>query len=190
MQESLEVPDIVRLIQADEWRMRALEAVFMLGLPDCWIGAGFVRNAVWDALHGYEKSRPLNDVDVLYFDPQELTHEVERRHEGRLAREMPGVPWSVRNQARMHTENGDAPYRSVADAMRYWPETATAVAVRLSGQGQIQFIAAHDILDLVNLELRPTPHFMGKLEIYRTRIRDKHWTSIWSYLTIYDSPHA
>ena len=32
--------------------LRALQAVARLDLPDAWIGAGFIRNAVWDALHG------------------------------------------------------------------------------------------------------------------------------------------
>ncbi|WRQ77412.1 nucleotidyltransferase family protein [Pseudomonas saxonica] len=27
-----------------------------LNLPDCWIGAGFLRNAVWDYLHGRSPS--------------------------------------------------------------------------------------------------------------------------------------
>jgi hypothetical protein len=28
----------------------------------------------------------------------------------------------------MHMKNGDAPYLSAVDAMRFWPETATSVA--------------------------------------------------------------
>jgi hypothetical protein len=36
------------LLCADEFRMRLLHAVESLRLPDCWIGAGFIRAAVWD----------------------------------------------------------------------------------------------------------------------------------------------
>lgn len=186
--ETLDAPDIVRLTRTDAWRMRTLAAAAALELPDSWIGAGFVRNGVWDALHGYDRPTPLNDVDVLYFDPYDRSRETERRLEQRLERDMPGVPWSVRNQARMHLQNGDAPYRSVLDAMRCWPETATGVAVRLDRAGQVEFVAAHGIDDLVNLEVRPTPHFAGKLHAYRARMKKKRWTTIWPRLTVHATP--
>ena len=89
-----------------------LRAVNRLGLPDCWTGAGFVRNLVWDRLHGYAEATPLNDIDVLYFDPSDRSRATERALEARLRRALPGQPWSVRNQARMHRRNADAPYRS------------------------------------------------------------------------------
>lgn len=40
------------LISSDAQRWHLLDIVRSLALPDCWIGAGFVRNAVWDHLHG------------------------------------------------------------------------------------------------------------------------------------------
>lgn len=189
MRETLEIPDIIRLVGADEWRMRALRAVVALGLPDSWIGAGFVRNLVWDTLHGYERPTALNDVDVLYFDSHDLSRAAERRLERWLERDMPGVPWSVRNQARMHEVNGDRPYRSSQDAMRFWPETATSVAVRLVGRDQVDFVAAHGIQDLVNLDVRPTPHFASKPGIYLMRIRTKRWDRTWPLLNIHDPAH-
>ncbi len=165
--------------------MRALAAAAALELPDSWIGAGFVRNAVWDTLHGYDRPTALNDVDVLYFDPRDPSREAERSHEQRLAQDMPGVPWSVRNQARMHLRNGDAPYRSVLDAMRYWGETPTGVAMRLGRESHLELIAAYGIDDLVNLEVWPTPSFAGKLHVYRARMRKKRWTTIWPRLTVH-----
>ncbi len=42
--------DILALVAGDAWMMGALEAVAALGLPDAWIGAGFLRGAVWDRL--------------------------------------------------------------------------------------------------------------------------------------------
>ncbi len=58
------------LLLNDPLRMKALHAVQALGLNDGWIGAGFVRDAVWDHLHGYGP-RPLSgDVDVVWFEPK------------------------------------------------------------------------------------------------------------------------
>ncbi|ELJ8579493.1 nucleotidyltransferase family protein, partial [Vibrio cholerae] len=40
---------IVDLIRKDPIRLEALECVYQLELPQCYIGAGFVRNLVWDS---------------------------------------------------------------------------------------------------------------------------------------------
>jgi hypothetical protein len=36
--------------------------------PEWWIGAGAIRTAVWDRLHGYAQPTPLADLDLIYFD--------------------------------------------------------------------------------------------------------------------------
>ena len=56
------------LIAADRRRMGVLYAVRDLGLPDCWVAAGFVRNCVWDHLHGLAASPLSDDIDVIWFD--------------------------------------------------------------------------------------------------------------------------
>ena len=60
--------------------MSQLKAVESLSLPDCWIGAGFVRNTVWDALHSHPITGALlGDVDVVYFSRQSTRIGVEIR---------------------------------------------------------------------------------------------------------------
>ncbi len=47
---------IVTLIKQDPLRMQVLDCVAQysqLDLPQCYVAAGFVRNLVWDHLHGY-----------------------------------------------------------------------------------------------------------------------------------------
>ena len=61
--------EIAAFIARQTEMIRLLRAVEELRLPDCWIGAGFVRNAVWDALHGRTPDCGLlNDVDVVFLD--------------------------------------------------------------------------------------------------------------------------
>ncbi|HFG1782092.1 TPA: nucleotidyltransferase family protein, partial [Vibrio cholerae] len=50
---------IVDLIRKDPIRLEALECVHQLELPQCYIGAGFVRNLVWDSLYHNVKLTPL-----------------------------------------------------------------------------------------------------------------------------------
>ncbi|WP_173581695.1 nucleotidyltransferase family protein [Acetobacter musti] len=174
---------ISTLLRTDPLRWRLLGAVRSLNLPDCWIGAGFVRNAVWDHLHRRPASSPGSDIDVIWFDPDRTDPEEDRRLEAVLQAKELSVSWSVKNQARMHERNGDLPYLSAVDAMRYWPETATAIAARRDASDHCQIAAPFGAADLLNLILRPTPHFScEKKSIYRTRLRDKGWTSTWPLL--------
>jgi hypothetical protein len=173
---------ILELVTAGPWRRRALEAVAALNLPDGWIGAGFLRAPVWDHLHGYQRPTPLADIDVIYFDPEHSEPETERVHEARLAALAPGLPWSVRNQARMHERNGDRPYESTEDALKHWLETPTAVAVRLRAAGRPALLAPFGLDDLLGLVMRPTPHARGRpdrLAAYRRRVETKNWLAAW-----------
>ncbi len=184
---SADAADILSWIRSDSRRMAMLRAVSRLGLPDCWVGAGFVRNLVWDRLHGFAKATPLNDIDVLFFDPSDRSRATERALETRLRRAMPGEPWSVRNQARMHRRNKDAAYRSTGHALTFWAETPTAVAVGLRGR-RLALIAPFGIDDLIGLTVRPTPRFRHKMAVYRARVAGKGWSALWPRLTVSERP--
>jgi hypothetical protein len=175
------------LVAADAWMMAALGAVAGLGLPDAWIGAGFLRGAVWDRLHGYGSRTPLDDIDVVYFDPETLDPAAELALETRLGGLLPGLPWEVRNQARMHLRNGDAPYRSSADALAHWLETPTAVALRLNDGGDLELLAPLGTEDLLDLVVRPTPHARRhehRLAAYRERVTRKNWPAKWPKMRV------
>ncbi|WP_246179841.1 nucleotidyltransferase family protein [Microvirga thermotolerans] len=174
--------DVAALIEAHAPMRGLLAVVASLGLADGWIGAGFVRNAVWDVLHGRDFDiGSLDDVDVVHFDPADAGGARDAALEEELRRLRPGPNWQVRNQARMHRRNGDRPYRDTADAIAHWPETATAVAARLAG-GRVEILAPHGLDDLLGLTVRPTPAFRGKTEIYRQRLAGKDWAVRWPRL--------
>jgi hypothetical protein len=174
---------ICSVLRADPIRWRLLGVVEALRLPDCWVGAGFVRNAVWDHLHQRPGSPIDTDIDVIWYDPTRTKADEDRRLESDLRVLEPTFTWSVKNQARMHRRNGDAPYASATDAMRYWPETATAVAARRCGLDECQIAAPFGLDDLSALLLRPTPRFFSeKREIYENRIQTKGWVSTWPLL--------
>ena len=167
-------------------RTAMLAAVASLDLPDAWIAAGAVRNAVWDALHGYAAFTPLADVDVIWFDPARADQAVDRALENHLTAILPALPWSVKNQARMHERNGDPPYQGSLDAMRFWPETATALAARLSREGDIEIAAPFGLDDLLGLVLRPSPRFSSKMALFHHRVVEKQWTRVWPRLRLRD----
>ena len=170
-----DVAFVTRLIRNDSRRWELLGHVRSMDLPDCWIGAGFVRNPVWSELH-HAAPEPDHDVDVIWFDRTRSESEIDRSHEVALKAQEPSVKWSVKNQARMHLSNGDAPYLSSADAMRHWPETATAVAVRRTASDECELLAPFGLDDLLGMKLRPAGEFAGsKRVIFEQRVRSKRW---------------
>jgi hypothetical protein len=172
------------LLRADPVRVSALQALSALGLPDAWLAAGFVRNAVWDARHGYP-STPLNDVDVIFFDSMDADGDRARRAERALAERLPELRWQVRNQARMHSRNDDRPYRDCADAMSFWPEIETAVGARLDGDGEIELLAPFGTGSLLAGRLTANPK--RARATFFDRVRSKRWLEIWPRLELADA---
>ncbi|MEO0474129.1 MAG: nucleotidyltransferase family protein, partial [Bacteroidota bacterium] len=149
--------ELEQMVWQDHLMMDCLFHLRECDLPDSWIGAGFVRNKVWDVLHEKETSTPLNDVDVIFFNPTNPTENREKQIEARLQKGAPHLLWSAKNQARMHLKHGHTPYRNCEEAISYWVETATCVAVRLDEYDQIDIIAPHGLEDLFNGVIRKNP---------------------------------
>lgn len=176
---------IIKLVEQNDLRCEALECVQTLNLPQCYIAAGFVRNLVWDHLHGKTEATPLNDVDVIYFDAAETGSEICSALEAKLTLLMPQLNWQVRNQAIMHLRNGDAPYLSSADAMRYWPEKETAVAIRQSGSDGYECISAFGFECLFALTVTHNPK--RTREMFEHRVKSKGWLDQWPLLSVISS---
>ncbi|HJV82224.1 nucleotidyltransferase family protein [Noviherbaspirillum sp.] len=170
-------------IASDPLRMRALRIARDLALPDWCIAAGFVRNLAWDKLHRFEIPTPLTDIDLIYFDPERASKEHEREIEARLAAIDTELPWSVRNQARMHTRNGDQPYKSTMDAMRYWVELETAIGARLDADGRIEIISPFGLDSLFAKKITPNQKHYKPAEFSR-RLSKKNWLWIWPELKV------
>lgn len=180
-------PDILQLIRQDEWMMELLGAVKSLGLPDAWICAGFLRSKIWDILHGFADRTELPDIDVIYFDEKNIAEAAEREAERKLRTLIPHIPWSVKNEARMHIRNNVPAYTSAVDAVAKFPETATALAVRLDSSDQLVLAAPHGVEDVIGLEVKPTPYFVkdkGRMTVYESRIKAKNWQRTWNRLRI------
>lgn len=177
---------IARIIAEDATAMEQLRAVRSLDLPDWCIAAGFVRNRVWDHLHGIVPARLPVDIDVIYFDAADTGTRREVEFETRLGALMP-LPWQVRNQARMHVVKKDfPPHRDTAHAMTYWLETVTPIGVRLEADDTLSIIAPLGIDDRLNLRCRPTEFGHARRSEYDERIATKRWRELWPKVKFLD----
>ncbi|MFS0614734.1 nucleotidyltransferase family protein [Lederbergia ruris] len=180
--------DIIQCIQEDEWMMDILRTVQTLELPDWWICAGFVRSKVWDLLHNFSARTPLPDVDVIYFDPANTCEQMEKEYEKQLNSMSSHIPWSVKNQARMHHVSDMPPYSSSVDGIAKFPETVTALGVKLNESGHVVLTAPWGVRDVLKMEVRPTTYYLGsKKAVYNQRIAAKKWPEVWPKLKIFDT---
>lgn len=122
--------ELTNIIKSDPLLMSILKTIQSLQLSDCWVAAGVIRNKVWDYLHNIQTK--INDIDVIYFDEFDNLIEHEKALESKLQEIMPNQPWSVKNQARMHLKNKISPFGSSFKGVAHFPETPTAIAVRLN----------------------------------------------------------
>ncbi|MGR3968507.1 nucleotidyltransferase family protein [Shewanella sp. 1180_01] len=197
---------LLKWITQDCERVRALELALQCAkvhsMPQWRLAAGFVRNLVWDRLHGSELS-PLNDIDLIYFCPLDISPERDLVIETYLNQLAPELPWSVKNQARMHVRNQDMAYTSCVDAMAYWPELETAIGVSYQAvdtesdtQTQtcvgmknnpasydIELVAPFGLNSLLALKLSANPK--RSLSVFEHRVANKGWLTRYPLLECY-----
>lgn len=184
--------DVLRLeaiVRDTPWLMSALQAVRDVDPPDWLLGAGAVRNAVWDRLHGYTAPTPLSDVDVAFFDPADLSPERDRGMEAALSARAPTVRWDAKNQAAVHLWYPERfgvevkALTSSADGVWTSPETATAVALRLELSGRLLVVAPCGLGDLLGLVHRRNPRRVTRSE-YLRRMAAKRIAQRWPRVTV------
>ena len=177
------------LVRSTPWLLEALRAARDVDPPDWLVGGGVLRDLVWDRLHGRSRPAPPRDVDLAFFDPTRLDPARDAEVEAALRRRLPWVPWDAKNQAAVHTWYGRvfggrvAPLTSSEDGIATWPETATAVAVRLLPGDRVEVVAPCGLEGLFGLVCRRNPRRVSVAH-YRRRVRDKRVAERWPMVEI------
>ncbi|MGQ5524327.1 nucleotidyltransferase family protein [Chitinimonas sp. PSY-7] len=175
-------------VYASPWLMQALHATRALNLPDWCIGAGVIRRLVWDLAHGREAlPHTGSDIDLCYYDTGDISRERDVALQAELQKQLPMLTWEVVNQAGVHTwfrDNDPAisPFTSLTQAIASWPETATAVAVRLDADNQLHVIAPYGLTDLFGLWIRPNPGC--NLATFHKRVVEKQYAAHWPLVKV------
>jgi hypothetical protein len=176
--------EVERIVRSTPWLMDTLAAAREVDAPDWLIGAGAVRTAVWDRLHGFDEPTELADVDLAFFDPGDLSPERDRAVERALHERRPEVSWDAKNQAAVHLWYSAKfgyevePLASTADGVATWPEIAACVGVRLEADDRMTVVAPHGLDDLLGLVHRRNPARVSPDE-YERRLRTKRITERW-----------
>lgn len=159
-----------------------------IGLPDCWLAAGAIAQTVWNDAFGFDPCHGVKDIDLVYFDPADLSDRTEAENAARvrhLFRDL-NVTFDVKNEARVHIWYAGRfgyeiePYTSIAHAISTFPATATAIGVQPSGHG-LSVIAPFGLDDLFDAVARPNKVQITR-EIYEAKVA--RWRDLWPLLEI------
>jgi hypothetical protein len=181
-----QIDQLHRILLESDLIRTVLRYAPQLNLPDWYLGGGCIAQAVWNYLHGFDLDDRIKDYDLVYFDTEDLTAEREEssnRIAVELAKNLP-VKFDIKNEARVHLwyENKFGypikPYKSIEDAIKTWPTTATSVAIRLE-KGNLNVCAPFGLTDLFELIVRPNRIQITK-DIYLRKVR--RWEKIWKKL--------
>lgn len=183
--------DILTRLEQDRDIRRILEMIRSLGLRDSWLAAGSVRNFIWNLLSDKPGFDADTDVDVIFYNP-DLSYEETVALERALKRSVPDYSWELKNQVYMHRHSpGTAPYTSARDAISKYPERCTAIGLRLLDNDELELFAPYGLEDILQYQVRPTPHFMADEErkaLYIQRLGQKNWQTRWPQLKIWMPP--
>ncbi len=157
-----------------------------LALPDCWLVAGCLAQSVWNTKFGYPLSRGLSDIDLVYFDAEDLTESTEQSRAKRVGDMFPdlGVWIDTKNEARVHLwyeakfGYAIAPYTSVVDAIESFPTTAISVGIR-PADGGAEIACPFGLDDLFAGIVRPNKRQITR-GIYSSKVQKwlAHWPSL------------
>lgn len=159
-----------------------------IDLPDCWLVAGCLAQTVWNNAFGLPATHGISDIDLVYFDGEDLSAEREAGHAARLRTLFADLDlWiDVKNEARVHLwyakkfGNVLAPYVSTEDAITTFPTTATAVGVQPRGDG-LHVFAPYGLSDLLGLIVRPNKKQITQA-IYDAKVMK--WRAKWPGLRV------
>jgi uncharacterized protein len=177
------------IVQSSAAFCRWLDAGQSLGRASWCIGAGALRNLVWDRLHGHAAPSPLADIDFAYFDASDLSPATERTLQTKLEQQCPNEPWEATNQAAVHLwfeqhfGHQVEPLLSLDAAVATWPEFATSVAVTRDAKGGLRVIAPHGLDNLFDMVVRRNPTRVS-IETYRQRVRQKDYVARWPQVRV------
>jgi uncharacterized protein len=159
-----------------------------IALPDCWLVAGCLAQTVWNDAFGLPATHGISDIDLVYFDGNDLAEETEAGHATRVRALFAdlGLWIDVKNEARVHLWYAEkfgnvlAPYTSTEDAITTFPTTATAIGVQPRPDGLYVF-APYGLSDLLGLIVRPNKKQITQA-IYDAKV--KKWQARWPGLRV------
>lgn len=176
-------PELESCLRDNPVVSRVFDSWTELALPNCWMVAGAVFQSFWNRAYGFSPLHGISDIDLIYFDADDLTEETENEHYRRINSyyDHLGISFDVKNEARVHLWYEDrfgypiGAYTSAEAAMETFPTTAGSIGIRPNGKA-LEAFAPFGFDDLVNLIIRPNKRQITR-RIYEEKVA--RWKRDW-----------
>jgi len=95
----------------------------------------------------------------VFFD-KNVSYEETQLIEQTLKQKCPEYKWELKNQVYRHQHSPNTlPSKNSTDAISKFPETCTAIGVRLDKNKEIEIFVLYGIDDIINYNVQTIPHF-------------------------------
>lgn len=183
-----QVRSLESILRKNPFIKHILDNIDRLELPQWYLGAGCVAQTVWNYLSKKELTNNINDYDLVYFDPHDLSYESESQRADSIQALFNSlmIKIDVKNQARVHLWYGDhfgypiESYQSIEEAINTWPTTATCVGVKYI-EGVFTVYAPYGLNDMFGMIVKPNKLQITK-DIYTKKV--KRWKECWPNLQV------
>jgi|GEM_PF-342101 len=160
--------------------VKLFDALDQMGLKDYYVGAGCLPQLVWNHLSDKAPDQGIKDIDLVYFDPDNLGADQEANYLDSL-QGLLDINLDIKNQARVHLwyphKFGRAikAFGSLEEAIDTWPTNCTALGLRRQDQDWLVY-APFGLECIFQMTLEANNRLIGP-ELYQKK-RDK-WSNLW-----------
>ena len=170
-----------------------LDRTGTLGVQDWWLTGGAVFQTVWNVLDGRDPCAGINDYDLFYFDPSDLSEAAEEEVRRRAALLFASLEATVEvcNEARVHLwyeQHFGAPakaFTDTRDAIDHFISPVCMYALTRSYSGDLQVYAPDGYEDLFDQRVRPNPKLAHR-DVYESKT--DRWLQQWPHLRVQPWP--
>lgn len=171
------------ILQENRGVYQVVSALERFKLPNAYVAAGCITQTIWNFQDGKPLHNGISDIDVIYYDDNDLSPESESEIETSFNKHFSDIGYKIdiTNEARTHlwyeSKFGIAisPYISSEDAINSWIP-ATAIGIKYCN-GKFYIYAPFGMNDLFGQIIRPNKLLATKEHF---ECKSTKWKAIWN----------
>lgn len=179
------------IIRETPFLTTALTQARALNLPNWQIVSGALYNTVWNHLTNRPATTGINDIDLMYLDPDTSWQAENEIIQTAIPKFAPTPPAEIRNQSRVHLwyeqhfGQSIPPITSVNEAITLFASKTHSVGIHLDQNDHLTLFAPYGLSDIFNFRVTPNP-IRDNRETHGRKA--KRALTVWPELTIIPWP--
>lgn len=188
--ETLEVQCMLlhKILKTNTDLYTVIRNLYKLKLSNCYVGGGCIFQTVWNYQLGYDINYGITDIDLIYFDSNDLSEDAENKAISKANKMFSNVKYifDVKNEARVHLWYKKKfgvniePYTSSESAINTWPTIVSSIGVYHDGNN-LRIYAPYGLNDMFGRVVRANKLLITK-EVFLKK--SNKWKEKWGDVKI------